>query len=81
MSFVDFESSSGPLRMHYNIATPTNPSADAIDETLPTVLFLHAIYLGQQIFERMCIPQPQYSPYYLAYRLNLLTASLSSRSQ
>lgn len=53
MPYVDIISSSGPLQIYYNVARPDNPNADKIDANLPTVIFIHALYVGQQVFEGM----------------------------
>ncbi|KAJ7624262.1 Alpha/Beta hydrolase protein, partial [Mycena polygramma] len=37
----------GDLLINYVISTPTQASAPAIDPALPTVLFLHPVYLGK----------------------------------
>ncbi|THH05825.1 hypothetical protein EW146_g9796, partial [Bondarzewia mesenterica] len=40
----------GEMVMHYTISTPTNPSATTVDTNIPTILFLHPVYIAQQIF-------------------------------
>ncbi|THH05824.1 hypothetical protein EW146_g9797 [Bondarzewia mesenterica] len=50
MPFIDIKSTAGPLHLYYTISTPTNPHADSIDASLPTVIFLHPVYISQQIF-------------------------------
>lgn len=50
MPFVDISSTAGAAHMYYSIATPTNPSAQHIDRDLPTVIFLHPVYIASQIF-------------------------------
>ncbi|KAF7290836.1 AB hydrolase-1 domain-containing protein [Mycena indigotica] len=47
MQQVSINSIGGPLAVAYTIATPTSPSAKAINPSLPTVLLLHPLYLGQ----------------------------------
>ena len=56
MPFVDISSTAGAAHMYYSIATPTNPSAQHIDRDLPTVIFLHPVYIASQIFHRACFP-------------------------
>ncbi|THH19524.1 hypothetical protein EW146_g1663 [Bondarzewia mesenterica] len=50
MPFIDIKCTAGPLHLYYTISTPTNPHADSIDASLPTVIFLHPVYISQQIF-------------------------------
>ncbi|KAJ7214670.1 hypothetical protein B0H12DRAFT_1242132 [Mycena haematopus] len=40
----------GPVQFNYVISTPTQASAPRIDPALPTVLFLHPVYLGKIIY-------------------------------
>ncbi|KAF7375850.1 AB hydrolase-1 domain-containing protein [Mycena sanguinolenta] len=40
----------GPVEFNYVISTPTQTSAPCIDPALPTVLFLHPVYLGKIIY-------------------------------
>ncbi|KAJ7478252.1 Alpha/Beta hydrolase protein [Mycena latifolia] len=47
MPHISINSAGGPFSVAYTIATPTNPSAKAIDPALPTVVLLHTVYLGQ----------------------------------
>ncbi|KAK0203678.1 alpha/beta-hydrolase [Desarmillaria ectypa] len=51
MSSIKVKSNSGSLTYHYAISTPTSPNAKSIDPTLPTVLFLHPVYIGIDIFQ------------------------------
>ncbi|KAK0489697.1 alpha/beta-hydrolase [Armillaria luteobubalina] len=46
------ESSTGKTSFNYTISTPSASSATSIDNSLPTLLFLHAVYCGQQFFQR-----------------------------
>ncbi|KAF8155558.1 Alpha/Beta hydrolase protein [Crassisporium funariophilum] len=50
MPHIKIETASGPVLVSYTISTPTSENAQAIDATLPTVLFLHPIYLGHELF-------------------------------
>ncbi|KAJ6582894.1 Alpha/Beta hydrolase protein [Mycena vulgaris] len=36
---------------HYTISTPKNPSAKAIDKSIPTVLLIHPVYVASEIFQ------------------------------
>ncbi|KAF4617282.1 hypothetical protein D9613_005863 [Agrocybe pediades] len=47
-------SSSGPALINYTLSTPGLPNAhiSQLDPTLPTVLFLHAVYIGHPFFHR-----------------------------
>lgn len=38
------------FEVNYNIATPTNASAKSIDNSLPTILFLHPVYISSPVF-------------------------------
>ncbi|KAF5365553.1 hypothetical protein D9757_010902 [Collybiopsis confluens] len=40
----------GPITFSYTIATPSSNSAKKIDPRLPTVLFLHPVYVPQEVF-------------------------------
>ncbi|KAJ3984126.1 alpha/beta-hydrolase [Lentinula detonsa] len=40
----------GPITFHYTIATPSSNSAKKIDPKLPTVLFLHPVFVPQEVF-------------------------------
>ena len=52
MPYVDLNTPTGSVSLHYNILTPTDPSAPCIDCTRPTIFFLHSLYMAQEIFER-----------------------------
>ncbi|KAK0494503.1 alpha/beta-hydrolase [Armillaria luteobubalina] len=39
-------------KFNYTISTPSSPSAKHIDKNLPTLLFIHAVYIAQHIFQR-----------------------------
>ncbi|KAK0458841.1 alpha/beta-hydrolase [Desarmillaria tabescens] len=51
MPSIKVKSNSGSLTYNYTISTPTSPNAKSIDPTLPTVLFLHPVYIGIDIFQ------------------------------
>ena len=51
MPSIKVKSCSGSLTYNYAISTPTSPNAKSIDPTLPTVLFLHPVYIGIDIFQ------------------------------
>ncbi|KAJ2926625.1 hypothetical protein H1R20_g10447, partial [Candolleomyces eurysporus] len=58
MPFVTTKTPSGPATFHYNISTPTRTSATCIDPSLPTILFLHPVYVSQHIFHpQFCDPK------------------------
>ncbi|KAK7437949.1 hypothetical protein VKT23_018384 [Stygiomarasmius scandens] len=51
MPSVDVKTNNtGHTQFHYVISTPQQDSADCIDPDLPTVLFLHAVYLTSSIY-------------------------------
>ncbi|KAF8162449.1 Alpha/Beta hydrolase protein [Mycena galopus ATCC 62051] len=51
MPEVKIKSSAGSATIHYTISTPKNPSVKSIDKTLPTVLFIHPVYIASELFE------------------------------
>ncbi|KIM42221.1 hypothetical protein M413DRAFT_444668 [Hebeloma cylindrosporum] len=51
MPHIDIQTATGPFSFCYYIATPNSDSADKIDPNLPSVIFLHAGYAAQEIFE------------------------------
>ncbi|KAF4616456.1 hypothetical protein D9613_008708 [Agrocybe pediades] len=53
MPFVDITLPSGTFSICYDISTPTSgsKSADVIDPSLPTILFIHSGYIGRVVFE------------------------------
>ncbi|KXN91826.1 hypothetical protein AN958_11976 [Leucoagaricus sp. SymC.cos] len=55
MPFVTVDTNSGPCDFHYDISTPTNHLANALDPQLPTILFIHSSWTADEIFE------PQFS--------------------
>lgn len=50
MPQVEIQSSSGPAVINYTISTPSSENANSIDPSIPTVLFLHPVYVAQVIF-------------------------------
>ncbi|KAJ7638158.1 Alpha/Beta hydrolase protein [Mycena rosella] len=52
MPDVTLETPTGTMVFDYVISTPTNTSALRIDPTLPTVLFLHPVYVGKIIYHQ-----------------------------
>jgi hypothetical protein len=40
----------GPIKINYHISTPTETSAESIDPSRPTILFLHGNFIVQYIF-------------------------------
>ncbi|KAK7441034.1 hypothetical protein VKT23_016816 [Stygiomarasmius scandens] len=68
-NFIELNVDGGSLPFRYNIATPTNPDAKTINRELPTVLFLHPVFIGQEAFI-MQFNDPQLR------RFNLVTLDL-----
>ncbi|KAK0489683.1 alpha/beta-hydrolase [Armillaria luteobubalina] len=52
MPTATVESSTGKTSFNYTISTPSASSATSINNSLPTLLFLHAVFYGQEIFQR-----------------------------
>ncbi|KAG6861403.1 hypothetical protein C0995_000532 [Termitomyces sp. Mi166 len=50
MHMVSIDSKAGPSNVSYTISTPTCASAEKIDPGIPTVIFLHPVYMGKHIF-------------------------------
>ncbi|GLB39085.1 putative alpha beta-hydrolase [Lyophyllum shimeji] len=58
MPHVPIDTPTGAIELHYEIATPTSHSSPTIDAQLPCILFLHAGYAAQEIFElQFCDPR------------------------
>ena len=51
MHQVKIESSSGEALLSYTISTPKVNDAERIDPALPTIIFLHPVYVSQHIFQ------------------------------
>nr|GAT46118.1 predicted protein [Mycena chlorophos] len=51
MPTVKVKSIAGSGTFHYTISTPKHSSAKAIDKSLPTVIFLHPVYIASELFE------------------------------
>ncbi|KAK7013725.1 AB hydrolase-1 domain-containing protein [Favolaschia claudopus] len=69
MPSITLETPTGVVDFNYVISTPTETSAACIDPTLPTILFLHPVYLGKIIYH------PQFSDRELR-RFNLIGMDL-----
>lgn len=52
MRQVKVKTASGTVYFNYTISTPKNDNAKSIDSNLPTVVFLHPVYIAQVIFHR-----------------------------
>ncbi|KAJ6488737.1 Alpha/Beta hydrolase protein [Mycena sanguinolenta] len=50
MPDILLNTSTGPVEFNYVVSTPAQTSAPCIDPALPTVLFLHPVYLGKIIY-------------------------------
>ncbi|KAL1749064.1 Alpha/Beta hydrolase protein [Schizophyllum fasciatum] len=50
MPQVDLKTASGPVSMQYFLATPANSDARRIDPARPTVLLIHSVFIGAEIF-------------------------------
>lgn len=61
--------SQGSANFKYTISTPTSTSAKAIDKSLPTLLFIHPVYIASDIW------QPQFGDAQLR-RFNLVALDL-----
>ncbi|KAH7101563.1 alpha/beta-hydrolase [Auriculariales sp. MPI-PUGE-AT-0066] len=66
---IDVQTPHGLVKFNYFISTPTNPDATSIDTSIPTVLFLHPVYIASVIYH------PQFSDPSLR-RFNLVCADL-----
>jgi hypothetical protein len=51
MPHINITTAAGLFSFCYYIATPNSNSADNIEANLPTVIFLHAGYAAQEVFE------------------------------
>lgn len=52
MPSVKIKAAAGSTTIYYTISTPTKTNAKAIDPKLPTLLFLHPVYVSQEAFHR-----------------------------
>ncbi|KIY68529.1 alpha/beta-hydrolase [Cylindrobasidium torrendii FP15055 ss-10] len=50
MPVVKTKSSAGSLQVHYTISTPTASDSKTIDPRLPTLLFLHPVYMASDLW-------------------------------
>ncbi|KAJ6552572.1 Alpha/Beta hydrolase protein [Mycena vulgaris] len=57
MPDVTLETPTGTIVFNYVISTPTQASAHQIDPALPTVLFLHPVYVGKIIYHQQFADQ------------------------
>ncbi|KAG5727211.1 hypothetical protein E4T56_gene1409 [Termitomyces sp. T112] len=58
MPMVSINSQAGPANISYTISTPACTSAERIDSEIPTVIFLHPVYIGKYIFQtQFCDPK------------------------
>ncbi|CAA7264279.1 unnamed protein product [Cyclocybe aegerita] len=57
MPSVKIKTPSGSVQINYTISTPTNDNAKSIDKNLPTVLFLHPVYVGHAMFHHQFASQ------------------------
>lgn len=53
MPHLKVQTSSGPINFNYTISTPTCSSATTIQKDIPTIIFLHPVYIAQVIYHRM----------------------------
>ncbi|KAF9057183.1 alpha/beta-hydrolase [Panaeolus papilionaceus] len=74
MPFIELNPPTGPLKVFYSISTPRRHDAHSIIPELPTILFLHPIYMPQQIFEA------QFSDYDLR-QFNLVALDMRSHGE
>ncbi|KAK7051888.1 AB hydrolase-1 domain-containing protein [Favolaschia claudopus] len=51
MPDVKIKSSAGSANIHYTISTPAKASAKSIDKDIPTIIFLHPVYIASEFFE------------------------------
>jgi pimeloyl-ACP methyl ester carboxylesterase len=61
MPDVALDTPTGTVVFNYIISTPTQTSAPCVDPALPTVLFLHPVYLGKIIYH-CTVPRPHWHP-------------------
>ncbi|ESK91575.1 alpha beta hydrolase fold protein [Moniliophthora roreri MCA 2997] len=50
MPSIKVKSSTGKTEFKYTISTPTSPNAKSIDKSLPTLLFIHAVYIPRNVY-------------------------------
>ncbi|KAL1750409.1 Alpha/Beta hydrolase protein [Schizophyllum commune] len=50
MPEVDLKTAAGPVKMQYFVATPTDSDARDVDRSKPTILFIHSVFIGAEIF-------------------------------
>ncbi|KAF8156839.1 Alpha/Beta hydrolase protein [Crassisporium funariophilum] len=74
MPYVKIAPPTGPLNVFYSISTPTSHDAESVVAGIPTILFLHPVYIAQQIF------QEQFSAFDLR-QFNLVAFDMRSHGQ
>ncbi|KAJ7115621.1 Alpha/Beta hydrolase protein [Mycena crocata] len=74
MPDISLDTPTGTVLFNYVISTPTHASAPRIDPALPTVLFLHPVYVGKIIYH------PQFADRHLR-RFNLIGLDLRCHAQ
>ena len=60
MPEVDLKTAAGPVKMQYFVATPTDSDARDIDRSKPTILFIHSVFIGAEIFVGASSPSRQW---------------------
>jgi len=55
---VEVMASHGRVSFDYVISTPKETSAKTIDSALPTVLLLHTVFFGKEVFHRTLPSEP-----------------------
>lgn len=51
MPSVKIKTKAGSVNFSYTISTPTSTSAKKIDKNLPTIIFVHPVYIASSIFQ------------------------------
>ncbi|KAF8906760.1 Alpha/Beta hydrolase protein [Gymnopilus junonius] len=74
MPYVKISPPTGPLNVFYSISTPRNHDAESVIPDVPTILFLHPLYIPQQIF------YPQFADHDLR-QFNLVALDLRSHGE
>ncbi|TRM62933.1 Alpha/Beta hydrolase protein [Schizophyllum amplum] len=74
MPSVKIKAAAGSLNINYTISTPSKTSAKSIDSKLPILLFLHPVYLSQEVFH------PQFSDPLLR-KFNLVTFDMRGHGE
>ncbi|KAI4516996.1 Alpha/Beta hydrolase protein [Schizophyllum commune] len=74
MPSVKIKAAAGSTTIYYTISTPTKTNAKAIDPKLPTLLFLHPVYVSQEAFH------PQFADPLLR-KFNLVTFDMRGHGE